>query len=236
MPVTVWADSGCQYARQSLSTHTVTCDLQHLSISALSVCVRVCMRSSFGPALRSNHAQSPLIKETVLYSLPVTPGDSMATTAWPTGCYYGVAVCQVGVLGEQKDCPPLKAPPLSLYRELSDKMDNMCTQGPELNILRKHDAQHCSCTSDSRLWSFTTRQWCFIFLSLSVVTLMYKLSLLLWFLCSTSFITLCLCPSLLIYCACPSPFFFLGARRPSLTPTFTLLSSFSVTPFYSLSV
>lgn len=45
----------------------------------VSLCLRVCCRLLAHP--RSNHVQSPLIKATVLYSLPITPGDSMGTTA-----------------------------------------------------------------------------------------------------------------------------------------------------------
>lgn len=52
------------------------------------LCLRVCCRLLAHP--RSNHVQSPLIKATVLYSLPITPGDSMGTTALPTVCYYGL--------------------------------------------------------------------------------------------------------------------------------------------------
>ena len=56
----------------------------------------VCMRAlMFWP----NHAHSPLIKEAMLYSLPVTLGDSMATTLQTVimGWLFGKLV-----LGEKK--------------------------------------------------------------------------------------------------------------------------------------
>lgn len=51
-------------------------------------CVLLCS----GPAVLK---LCPLIKETVVYSLTVTPGDAMATAAYPTHSLHGVAVWQV---------------------------------------------------------------------------------------------------------------------------------------------
>lgn len=98
-----------------------------------------CVLLSYGPAVLK---LCPLIKETVVYSLTVTPGDSMATAAYPTHSFYGVAVWQVDA-----------------WRAKSVTTQSQTNESLPEAIIKHNDLHKCKYASDGRhdtLWMYAS--------------------------------------------------------------------------------